>query len=61
MFQDQKDINAKKEMFYLTMHLKRFYLQLYCIGHMVKNQSDSERENLLLTLHGLLILNAQFY
>ena len=44
MFQDQKDINAKKEMFYLTMHSKHFYLQLYCIGHMVKNQSDSERE-----------------
>ena len=30
-----------------------FYLQLYGIRHMVKNPSDSEKGNLLLT-HGLL-------
>ena len=33
-----------------------FYLQLYGVGHMVKDHSDSERGNLLLPLHGLLVL-----
>ena len=59
MFQDQKDINAtigKEGNVLFNDALKFFYLQLYCIGHMVKNQSDSERESLLLTLHGLLLL-----
>ena len=32
--------------------LNTFYLQLYGIGHMVKDHSDSERGNLL--PHGLL-------
>ena len=33
--------------------LNTFYLQLYGIGHMVKDHSDSKRGNLLLP-HGLL-------
>ena len=33
--------------------LNTFYLQLYGVGHMVKDHSDSERGNLL-PLHGLL-------
>ena len=32
-----------------------FYLWLYGLRCMVKNCSDSERENLLLPLHGLLV------
>ena len=32
-----------------------FYLELYCVGHMVNDHSDSERGNTLLLLHGLLI------
>ena len=35
--------------------LNTFYLQLYDVRHMVKDHSDSERENLLLP-HGLLFL-----
>ena len=34
--------------------LNTFYLRLYGIGHMVKDHSDSKRENLLPPLHGLL-------
>ena len=33
--------------------LKRFYLWLYGVGHMVKDHSDSERGNPLPPLHGL--------
>ena len=33
-----------------------FYLRLYGVGHMVKNHSDSEREENLLPPHGLLFL-----
>ena len=33
-----------------------FYLQLYGIRHMVRNNSDRERERNLLLLHGLLFL-----
>ena len=33
----------RKEMFYLMTHSTHFYLQLYGIGHMVKDHSDSER------------------
>ena len=43
-----------KEVFYLTTHSTHFYLQLYIGRHMVKDHSDSERGNLLLT-HGMLI------
>ena len=35
--------------------LNTFYLQLYGVRHMVKDHSDSERENLLPS-HGLLFL-----
>ena len=35
--------------------LNTFYLQLYGVGHMVKDHSDSERGNLLQP-HGLLVL-----
>ena len=34
-----------------------FYLQLYSVLHMVKDYLDSERENPLLPLHGLLFLD----
>ena len=34
--------------------LNTFYLQLYGVGHMVTDHSDSERGNLLLPLNGLL-------
>ena len=30
-------------MFYLTTYSNTFYLQLYGVGHMVKDYSDSER------------------
>ena len=33
--------------------LEPFYLQLYGVGHMVKDHSDSERGNPLLPQHGL--------
>ena len=36
--------------------LNTFYLRTYSIGHMIKDHSDSERENPLLPLHKLLIL-----
>ena len=37
--------------------LNTFYLQLYGVGHVVKDHSDSERENLLPPpLHGLIFL-----
>ena len=39
-------------MFYLSMHSTHF-IQLYGVGHMVKDHSDSERGNLL-PPHGLL-------
>ena len=31
-------------MFYLTTHSTHFILQLYGVGHMVKDHSDSERK-----------------
>ena len=43
-------------MFHLTKTLNTFYLLLYCVGHMVKDHSDSERGNPLPPLHGLLVL-----
>ena len=46
--------NGKNEIFYFTTHSTHFYLELYGARHMVKNHSDSERENTLLPIHGLL-------
>ena len=46
---------GRKEMLYLTTHSTHFYLRLYGVGHMVKNHSDSERENPL-PPHRLLLL-----
>ena len=43
---------SRKEMFYLMTHST--HLRLYDFGCMVKGHSDSERENMLLSLHGLL-------
>ena len=40
-------MEGRKEMFYLTTHSNTFYLRLYSVGHMVKDQSDSERVNQL--------------
>ena len=40
-------------MFYLMTHSTHFILRLYCVGHMVKDHSDSERGNPL-PPHGLL-------
>ena len=45
-------IMSRKEMFYLMTHST--HLRLYDFGCMVKGHSDSERENMLLSLHGLL-------
>ena len=42
-----------KEMFYLTMYSTQFFLQLYGVGHMVTDNSDSKKGNLLLPLHKL--------
>ena len=35
----------RKEMFYLMMHSTHFYLQLYCVGYIVKDHLFSERKN----------------
>ena len=43
-----------KEMYYLMTHSTHF---IYGFGHMLNDWSDDERENPLLSLHGLLILN----
>ena len=45
---------GRKEMFYLTTHSTHFYFRLYGIRHMVKDHSDSEKGNPLMSLHGLL-------
>ena len=44
-------LQGRKDMFYLATHST--HLQLYGVGHMVKDHSDSERGNLL-PPHGLL-------
>ena len=49
------DTEGRKEMFYLTTHSNTFYLLLYGVRHMVKDNLDSERGNLL-PPHGLLFL-----
>ena len=41
-------------MCYLTKYSTHLYLRLYCVGHMVKDHSGSERGNPLSLLHGLL-------
>ena len=39
-------LEEEEEVFYLTTHSTHFYLRLYGVGHnMVKDHSDSEREN----------------
>ena len=42
-------------MFYLTTH-STHVLRLYGVGYIVKDNTDSERGNPLLPLHGLLFL-----
>ena len=49
-------IDRKKGNVLFNDALDTFYLWLYCIGHMVKDHSDSKRENLLPPLHGLFFL-----
>ena len=44
---------GRKEMFYLMTHSTQFILQLYGVGHMVKDHTDSDRRNPL-PPHGLL-------
>ena len=39
-------VEGRKEKFYLTMHSTHFIYGLYGVGHMVKDHSDSERENM---------------
>ena len=46
-------IKRRKEMLYLTTQSTYFYFRLYVVGHMAKDHSDSERENVLPTLHEL--------
>ena len=38
-------MEGRKEMFLFNDALNTFYLRLYGVGHMVKDHSDSEREN----------------
>ena len=45
-------LEGRKEMFYLTMHSTHFIIWLCGIGHIVKDESDSER-GIPLPLHGL--------
>ena len=53
----QYDENERKEGNDLFNNaLNTFYLQLYDVGYMVKEHSDSEKGNLLLPIHGLLFL-----
>ena len=40
-------------MFYLVLYSTHFYIQLYGVEHKVKDQSDGEKENQRLLLHGL--------
>ena len=40
--EESVQLEGRKEMFYITTHSNTFYLRLYCVGHMVKNHSDSE-------------------
>ena len=49
-----KGLIKEGKMFLFNDALNTCYLQLYGIGHMVKDHPDSERGNLLLPLHGLL-------
>ena len=51
---DTKRKEGRKCLFNNT--LNTFYIQLYGVGHMVKDHSDSEKGNPLLPLHGLLFL-----
>ena len=53
-----KPEEGRKEMFYLTTH-STFYLQLYGVGHMVKDHSDSEKGNLLLPHRLLFLINSK--
>ena len=46
-------------MFYLTMHSTHFYLRLYGVRHMVKDNSDSEKGNLLPPHRLLLSINSK--
>ena len=46
---DARPNEGRKEMLYLTMDSNTFYLLLYGIRHMVKDNSDSERGNLSTT------------
>ena len=41
----------RQEIFYLTT-LNTFYLRLYGVGHMVKDNSNTEKENLLFPILG---------
>ena len=45
---------GKKEMFLFNDALNKLYLRLYGVSHIVKYHSDSEKENPLPPLHGLL-------
>ena len=55
-------LGRKKEvMFYLMMDSTHFITSYIGVGHMVKNQTDSESENLLLSLHGIHFLMTARY
>ena len=45
-------------MFYLTTHSTHFILQLYGVGHIVKDQSDSERRNPLPPYELIFLINS---
>ena len=46
-------------MFYLTTHLTHFILRLYGVGHIVKDQSDSERGNPLPPHEVIFLINSK--
>ena len=50
---------GRKELFYLMTHSTHFYLRLYGVTHMVKDHSDSEKQNLLPPHRLLLSINSK--
>ena len=52
-------MEGRKEMFYLTTHSINFYLWLYGVRHMVKDNSDSEKGNPLPPHRLLFLINSK--
>ena len=54
-----KTYNGSKGNVLFNDALNTFYLQLYGVRHMVKDHSDSEKENLLLPQRLLFLINSK--